>query len=155
MSDKVFVSVGVDGRNVPAGGEAGQYLKKASNADYDFEWESPDSGGGGAEGTPAVIKSPKDTGDGLLGSGVAFARYDHAHPLNVPSVATNPQMDGTAAMGNSDYYAPLNHIHPSNNYPSGFAPVGNILLTSGVHYYPNAASLPAAGVAGRIAFVKA
>ena len=145
-NSKVFVTVGVDGRNIPAGGEAGQYLKKASSEDYDFAWESPESGGGGTGGTPAVVKSPKDTGDGKLGAGLSYARQDHAHPLNVPTTGL-PKQDGTAARGTSDYYAAFDHVHPSDTFVSG-------LVLDGANIFNSVDDLPAAGTAGRIAFVK-
>lgn len=44
---------GPPGQGLPAGGKRGQILAKASDADYDFVWIDPPSGGGGA--TPEQI----------------------------------------------------------------------------------------------------
>ena len=41
-----------------------------------------------------------------------------------------------------------------NNFASGFAPAGAILLSQGVHVFDSEAQLPAPGVAGRLFFVK-
>ena len=157
MSNGIYVSVGVDGRSIPAGGEAGQILQKNTNEDFDLIWATPAGGTSANIPQPASSKSPQDggtDGTGTVGTGVSFARQDHAHPLNIPTSGT-PQMDGTGAIGNSAYYAPFNHVHPHDTYSTGFQPAGNIILTNSVHIYPNVASLPAAGTAGRIAFVKA
>ena len=152
MSNKVFVNVGVDGRNIPAGGEADQFLVKASDADYDFVWANVS--GTGAERMPATGPSPKDTGaDGVRGTSVNYARQDHQHPLNVDDT-TLPSMSGTANAGDDDYYARRDHVHPSDTYASGFEPAGNIILTDNVHIFDSVDDLPAAGTAGRIVFVK-
>ena len=118
MSNKVYVTVGVDGRNIPAGGEQGQMLVKNSNDDYDFVWANVS--GTSSERMPAQNVSPKDTNadplypsGGSRGNQMTYARQDHAHPLNVPTTGT-PQKDGTGAIGNSDYYAAFNHVHPLN-----------------------------------------
>jgi len=65
------------------------------------------------------------------------------------------KMDGVADLGSSDYYALADHVHPSDTYSTGFAPLGNIVLTANVHYFARVQDLPAPGIAGRIAFVKA
>ena len=39
-------AAGADGPGVPAGGTTGQVLTKASNADFDSNWQSPAAGGG-------------------------------------------------------------------------------------------------------------
>jgi hypothetical protein len=39
-------------------------------------------GGGGGGGTPASSISPKAAGTGAVGSALAYARQDHAHPVN-------------------------------------------------------------------------
>lgn len=115
MSNKVYVTVGVDRRNIPEGGEAGQFLVKASDDDYDFVWS--DVSGTSAERQPSTGVSPKDaynaTKAGIRGTSVNYARQDHSHPLNVPTTGL-PQKDGTAAIGDSDYYAAFNHVHPLN-----------------------------------------
>ena len=43
---------GTDGHGVPAGGNAGQVLAKATNSDYDTEWVDQSGGGGGS--TPII-----------------------------------------------------------------------------------------------------
>lgn len=144
MSNKVFVTVGIDKRGVPAGGDSGQFLVKASDADYDYIWS--DVSGTGAERQPSTGVSPKDTSTGVRGTSVNYARQDHQHPLNVDDTTT-PSMDGTVSAGDDDYYARRDHVHPSNTYPSGF-----ILDENNI--YDSVSDLPAAGTAGRIAFVK-
>ena len=82
----VYVSVGVDGRSIPAGGESGQILQKASDEDFDLIWTTPAGGASANIPQPATIMSPKDggtDGTGALGTSVSFARQDHAHPINV------------------------------------------------------------------------
>ena len=50
---------GQDGVGVPAGGNAGQVLAKASGSDYDTEWVTPQSGGGGSN--PVYLQLAQDT----------------------------------------------------------------------------------------------
>ena len=146
MSNKVFVTVGVDRRNIPEGGDAGQFLVKASDADYDFVWA--DVSGTGAERQPSTGPSPKDTGaSGVRGTSVNYARQDHQHPLNVDD-SVNPSMDGTVSPGDDDYYARRDHVHPHDNYSTGF------VLKVSANVFNSVGDLPAAGTAGRIAFVK-
>lgn len=148
MSNKVYVTVGVDDRVVPAGGQQGDVLTKASDDDYDFAWGSGGGGGGGGNISPAQGPSPHDVAGGITGQSDNYAREDHAHELNLDdSVA--PLMDGAAATaGTSTFYARRDHVHPHDDYKDGF------VLYPSVNIYPNVASLPAAGVEGRIAFVK-
>lgn len=55
----------------------------------------------------------KDSGtNGVVGTSSAYARADHAHPLNVST--TVPVVDGTAAVGTSTAYARSDHKHPLN-----------------------------------------
>ena len=154
MSNKVYVTVGVDGRNIPAGGEQGQMLVKNSNDDYDFVWANVS--GTSSERMPAQNVSPKDTNadplypsGGSRGNQMTYARQDHAHPLNVPTTGT-PQMDGTAAISKngSDYYAAFDHVHPHDTYSTGF------VLNTSANVFDSVEDLPAAGTAGRIVFVK-
>lgn len=149
MSNKVYVTVGVDRRNIPEGGEAGQFLVKASDDDYDFVWS--DVSGTSAERQPSTGVSPKDaynaTKAGIRGTSVNYARQDHSHPLNVPTTGL-PQMDGTAAIGTSDYYAAFDHRHPHDTYSTGF------VLNVSANVFDSVEDLPAAGTAGRIVFVK-
>ena len=155
MSNKVYVTVGVDRRNIPEGGEAGQFLVKASDDDYDFVWS--DVSGTSAERQPSTGVSPKDaynaTKAGIRGTSVNYARQDHSHPWNVPTTGL-PQMNGTAAIGTSDYYAAFDHKHPSDTYAAGFQPAGNIILTEGVHIFNSIDDRPQPGIAGRIVFIK-
>ena len=144
MSDKIYVNVGVDGRSIPAGGEAGQILQKASDADFDLQWTTPAGGASANIPQPAATTPVKDTSTGTVGTGVSFARSDHAHPLNKPSAT--PQMDGTAAVGTSDYYAIADHKHPSNTYSAGFVLDYNNNVFSGNNR-------PANPVKGQICFV--
>lgn len=145
---KVNVTIGVDNRVVPSGGNQGQVLTKASNDDYDLAWSDGGGGGGGGSITPAVGPSPHDVDGGATGQNDNYAREDHAHELNIDdSVA--PVMNGNAASaGTSDYYARRDHVHQHDDYKDGF------VLYSSVNIFPNVASLPAAGTEGRIAFVK-
>ena len=52
-----------------------------------------------------------DTTSGAVGTGTAFARNDHRHPLNVPTSGV-PAALGTAALGNNSTYAKSDHVHP-------------------------------------------
>lgn len=116
MSDKVYVQVGVKGRSIPAGGEPGQILQKASDADFDMIWTTPAGGTSANIPQPATTKSPKDggtDGTGTLGTAVSFARQDHAHPINV-ATSGSPAMDGTASHGTAYTYAKSDHVHPTD-----------------------------------------
>ena len=145
MSAKVYVTVGVDKRSIPAGGLAGEFLVKASDDDYDFVWS--EVSGTGAERQPSTGPSPKDTGAlGIRGTSVNYARQDHQHPLNVEDDVT-PMMNGTASAGDDDYYARRDHVHPSDTYSAGF-------ILDAANIFNSVDDLPAAGTAGRIAFVK-
>ena len=145
MSNPVYVSVGVDGRSIPAGGEAGQVLQKNSDADFDLVWTTPAGGASANIPQPAATTPLADKSGGSVGSGVSYARSDHQHELNVATTGT-PAMDGTASLGSATTYAKTDHVHASNTYPNGFVLDGNNIFNS-------VDDLPAAGTAGRIAFV--
>ena len=113
MSEKVYVQVGVKGRALPSGGEAGQILQKASDKDFDLIWTTPAGGTSANIPQPAIIAPYADTPAGDVGTGVSFARHDHKHPMNVDDTV-NPQMDGTADPGDDAYYARRDHVHPRN-----------------------------------------
>ena len=141
----VYVSVGIDGRSIPAGGEAGQILQKASDEDFDLIWTTPAGGASANIPQPASTIPVADSKDGLVGSGVSFARSDHSHVLNVATTGT-PVMDGTAALGTATTYARTDHVHPSDTYENG-------IVIDESNIYNSVDDLPAAGTAGRIAFV--
>lgn len=48
---QIDIAGGKDGVGLPNGGTTGQVLAKASDADYDFVWATPEVGGDGGEGT--------------------------------------------------------------------------------------------------------
>lgn len=56
-----------EGHNIPAGGTAGQVLTKKTATDYDVEWKTPDTGGGGTNPLPTggttgqVLKKASNT----------------------------------------------------------------------------------------------
>jgi len=118
---QVYVNVGVDGRSIPAGGESGQVLQKASDEDFDLIWTTPAGGTSANIPQPTNTKSPKDggtDGTGTVGTSVAYARQDHAHPINVATSGV-PSADGTASLGTAYTYAKSDHVHPLNEAPSG------------------------------------
>lgn len=154
MSEKVYVQVGVKGRALPAGGESGQILQKASDKDFDLIWTTPAGGTSGNIPQPSVSLPLPDAAGGVIGTGIAFARQDHQHELNVSSDVTDIQMDGMASLGSEDTYARTDHVHQSDTYAAGFQPAGDIILTENLHIFNSVDDLPAAGVAGRIVFVK-
>lgn len=147
MSDKVYVQVGVKGRSLPVGGEAGQILQKNSDNDFDCVWTTPAGGSSANIPQPATTVPLSDTSGGAVGTGVSFARSDHQHEINVSSTATDVKMNGTRSLGSEDTYARTDHIHPSDDYPNGF------VLKASANIYNSVDNLPAAGTAGRIAFV--
>ena len=129
MSDKVYVQVGVKGRSLPAGGEAGQILQKASDKDFDLIWTTPAGGTSANIPQPAVVVSPADSNGGAVGTGVSFARHDHSHELNVATSGT-PAMDGTASLGSATTYARADHVHPHDtNLLLQVYPVGSIYMS--------------------------
>ena len=149
MSDKVFVTVGVDNRIIPAGGNKDQVLAKASNDDYDIIWADASGGGGGGGGvTPHPGIPPMDSASGSTGQANGYARGDHFHPINVASDVQLVKMDGSASLGTEGSYARVDHIHPHDDYKAG------LVLYESANIYPNVASLPDPGTPGRIAFVK-
>ena len=113
MSEKVYVQVGVKGRSLPQGGEAGQILQKASDADFDLIWTTPAGGTSANIPQPAVVAPLPDAPSASVGTGVSFARHDHVHPMLVND-GVNPQMDGTADPGDDNYFARRDHVHPSD-----------------------------------------
>ena len=58
------------------------------------------------------------------------------------------KMNGTASLGTSDNYPRADHVHPHDDYKDGFK------LYASANIYNSVDDLPAAGTAGRIAFVK-
>lgn len=154
MSEKVYVQVGVKGRSIPVGGEAGQVLQKNSDNDFDCVWTTPAGGTSANIPQPATTTPLSDKTGGAVGTGVSFARSDHQHELNVSSTVTDVKMNGTRSLGSAGTYAKTDHVHPSDTYASGFEPAGDIILTDEVHIFDSVDDLPAAGTAGRIAFVK-
>ena len=144
---KVNVTIGVDNRVVPSGGLQGQSLIKASNNDYDLAWGNGGGGGGGS--IPyAAGPSPHDVDGGVVGQSSNVAREDHAHILNVDDTSA-PVMNGaSASAGTSDYYARRDHVHEHDDYKEGFK------LYVAANVFDTVGDLPAAGTAGRIAFVK-
>ena len=131
MSEKVYVQVGVKGRALPSGGEAGQILQKASDKDFDLIWTTPAGGTSANIPQPAVVVSPADSNGGAVGTGVSFARHDHSHQLNVSSDVTDIQMDGdVASLGSEDTYARTDHIHAHDTGLLLLAyPVGSIYMS--------------------------
>ena len=75
---------------------------------YGVSYIAVDGSGSPGTATPLV-----DSGSGVVGGAMAYARQDHQHPLNVASTGT-PQMDGTASRGSESTYARSDHIHPAN-----------------------------------------
>lgn len=148
MSEKIYVTVGLDNRTIPSGGNKDQVLTKATDDDYDLVWADASGGGGGGGVTPAPTIPPKDSASGSTGQANGYARGDHYHPINVSSDVADVQMDGTASLGESDNYARVDHVHPHDDYKDGFK------LYAAANVYSSVADLPPAGTAGRIAFVK-
>ena len=88
---------GPAGQGIPTGGMAGQVLVKRSGTDYDTNWATPTSGGGG---TPDAHASTHATGgsDPITPALIGAATSDHNHT-------------GT--------YAPLSHAASANTYGTG------------------------------------
>lgn len=107
------VKVGVKGRALPSGGEAGQILQKASDKDFDMIWTTPAGGTSANIPQPAVVLPLADSPAGAVGTGVSFARHDHSHPMLVDDTA-DPEMDGTASPGTDNVFARRDHVHPSD-----------------------------------------
>ena len=114
MAEKVYVQVGVKGRSMPVGGEAGQILQKNSDKDFDCIWTTPAGGASANIPQPATSTPLADTSGGAVGTGVSFARSDHQHQLNVSSTVSEIQMDGTASLGTKTTYAKTDHVHPTD-----------------------------------------
>ena len=58
----------------------------------------------------AATTTPSADGTGAAGTGTAFARNDHVHPLNVASSGV-PAALGTADRGSATTYARFDHVH--------------------------------------------
>ena len=90
---------GPAGQGIPVGGAAGQVLVKRSSTDYDTNWATPASGGGGG-GTPDAHASTHATG----GS-------DPITPASIGAAASSHNHSGT--------YAPVSHAVSSTTYGAG------------------------------------
>lgn len=112
MSNITNVKVGIKGRAMPSGGEAGQILQKASDKDFDTIWTTPAGGASGNIPQPSVSLPDPDVDGGAIGTGIAFARQDHQHKLNVSDTLTDVKMDGTRSLGSAGTYARTDHVHP-------------------------------------------
>ena len=154
MSNILNVIVGIKGRALPPGGESGQILQKASDKDFDLIWTTPAGGTSGNIPQPSVSLPDPDVDGGAIGTGIAFARQDHQHKLNVSDTLTDVKMDGTRSLGSAGTYARTDHVHQSDTYAAGFQPAGDIILTEDLHIFDSVDDLPSAGIAGRIVFVK-
>lgn len=74
----------LSGPGVPVGGNAGQYLQKASGTDFDTRWRSPSNADPLMDGTA----SPGVSSD--------LARSDHRHPTDTSRAPlTSPELAGT------------------------------------------------------------
>jgi len=146
MSEQKIV-IGIKGRTVPVGGEAGQILQKNSDADFDMIWTTPAGGASANIPQPSTTVPVADSKDGLVGSGVSFARSDHSHKLNVATSGTPHKDSGSGSRGTGTTYSRFDHEHPENDYENGF------VLDVAANIYNSVDDLPAAGTAGRIAFV--
>lgn len=109
----VKVQIGVKGRSLPAGGEAGQILQKNTGDDFDVIWTTPAGGASANIPQPGVTTPLPDTGAGSAGTGVAFAPINHYHPFNVPTTGS-PKMDDSADLGKATTYARSDHVHPKD-----------------------------------------
>ena len=147
MSDKIHVQVGVKGRSMPVGGEAGQILQKNSDKDFDCIWTTPAGGTSANIPQPATTTPLKDVSGGAVGTGLSFARSDHQHELNFASSGTPHKDSGTGSRGSGTTYSRFDHEHPENDYENGF------VLDQAANIFNSVDDLPAAGTAGRIAFV--
>lgn len=58
----------------------------------------------------ATTTPSADVAGGAVGTGTAFARNDHKHPLNVPTTGV-PSALGTASQGSAATYSRSDHVH--------------------------------------------
>jgi len=147
MSEKINVLPGIKGRNIPAGGEAGQILQKNSDADFDMVWTTPAGGASANIPQPSIVLPLKDVDGGSVGSGVSFARSDHQHQLNFATSGTPHKDSGFGSRGTGTSYSRFDHEHPENDYVNG------LRLDVDANIFPSVGDLPEPGTAGRIAFV--
>ena len=145
MSEKIVI--GIKGRSVPVGGEAGQILQKNSDADFDMIWTTPAGGASANIPQPATTIPLADKSGGAVGTGVSFARSDHQHQLNFATSGTPHKDSGSGSRGSGTTYSRFDHEHPENDYENGF------VLDISANIFNSVDDLPAAGTPGRIAFV--
>lgn len=107
---------GDTGAGVPPGGSAGQYLRKASSADYDGEWSDlpapPVTSVNGKTG--AAVLDAEDVG--ALPDTTPLFSGDYDDLTNKPSIPSpqtsgTPSDLGTAAIGTATTFSRSDHVH--------------------------------------------
>lgn len=133
---------GDPGEGVPSGGSTGQVLAKASGADYDTEWKTPDPGVNPATSAPLM------DGTAAVGTSTKYAREDHVHPVYDQIVRPNLLdnwyfVGGGSQQGDGKF--PINQrgqtVYSSNGFcldrwqtegsltiSSGYVTTGNVFL---------------------------
>jgi hypothetical protein len=113
---------GADGVGVPAGGTTGQVLKKASGADYDTEWATPDPGGV----TDVQVNGTSIVSDGVANVPVATDAVYGAIRFNSSYGTTsigNPPILGLHSARSADIKSAVSNykpIVPSTQHESTF-----------------------------------
>jgi len=79
---------GPPGRGIPAGGTTGQVFVKASDADYDGEWETPAAPVGAAVGPSSSVNNNVAVFDGTTGKLLKDSGQPLSNYASVSSVAT-------------------------------------------------------------------
>lgn len=127
------ISKGETGEGVPTGGTTGQVLAKASSADYDTEWKTPDPGVDPATAAPLM------DGTAAVGSSTKYAREDHVHPVYDQMVRPNLLdnwyfVGGGSQQGGGQF--PINQRGQATYSSSGFCldrwqTEGSVTISSG------------------------
>lgn len=124
---------GEPGEGVPAGGTTGQILVKKSEADFDTEWQTPQSGGGTivTDATPTqgsqnpiqsggvfdALEAKQDTLTGTQGQLVGFDAQGAAVPVEAPEtgVVTFNGRTGAVTPEAGDYTADMVGAEPAGS----------------------------------------
>ena len=105
-----------EGHNIPSGGTAGQVLTKKTATDYDVEWKTPDTGGGGTNPLPTggttgqVLKKASNTdydvewADEDTGGGSGSLTRESYFSLSVEVATTAWNGTSGAATHNLSYF---------------------------------------------------
>lgn len=134
---------------LPDGGAPGEWLRKRTPADYDFEWAQPQAFDGtlSAEGIPAGY-APVSEGDGAWTWAMVSPTVNWDLPEGEPGSVLNKPSLGTAAAKDVDYFAEAEHEHDGSDVTSGTVAAARLPRISELRGVARGTDVPTTGTDG-------